>query len=69
MPAHVKIKGNEKADQLAKSAANSLIPRQCALPHRDFFPSISKSIARSWQQQWNEVGLNKMREITTSVNP
>ena len=69
VPAHVNIRGNEKADQLAKLAASSLSPRKCALPHRDFFSSISKSVARAWQLKWNEVGLNKMREITTRIHP
>ncbi|XP_076061530.1 uncharacterized protein LOC143037283 [Oratosquilla oratoria] len=69
VPAHVHIYGNEKADQLAKSAAASLIPKRCAIPYRDILPSITNIIHKSWKQQWNEVGHNKMKEITTNIHP
>ena len=36
VPAHVNVAGNERADQLAKSAAAELLPRRCPLPLRDF---------------------------------
>ncbi|XP_076039458.1 uncharacterized protein LOC143024529 [Oratosquilla oratoria] len=69
VPAHVHIYGNEKADQLAKSATTSLIPKRCAIPYRDILPSITNIIHKSWKQQWSDVGLNKMKEITKNIHP
>ena len=69
VPAHVNVAGNERADQLAKSAAAELRPRRCPLPLRDFFPDIKVSIRNVWQERWDAVGPNKMREITGRIAP
>ena len=69
VPAHVNIAGNERADQLAKSAATELPPRECALPYHDFFPAIRLAIRSVWQQHWDAVGQNKMRRITDEIAP
>ena len=69
VPAHVNIDGNERADQLAKSAVEDLPPRRCALPFRDFFPSIRNLVRNIWQQRWDVIGPNKLREITKEIAP
>ena len=69
VPAHVNVAGNEKADQLAKSAAAELIPRRRPLPCRDFFPNIKVAVRNTWQQRWDSVGPNKLREITVRSIP
>ena len=69
VPAHVKVSGNEEADKLAKQAASELIPRNCPIPHRDFYPDIRVCVGRVWQDRWNSVGVNKMREITSRTTP
>ena len=69
VPAHVNVSGNEKADELAKSAATELLPRRCPLPCCDFFPSIRHANRNVWQQRWDDVGPNKMREITRKIAP
>ena len=69
VPAHVGVLGNDKADLLAKTAASNLIPPRCQLPHRDFLPGLRTSIKDVWQQRWDNIGVNKMKEITDLVNP
>ena len=71
VPAHVGVVGNELADELAKSAASSVVPRNHKLPYRDFFPHIRQSVKNKWQQCWEALRLTnkKMRGITSSTRP
>ena len=68
MPAHVGVQGNERADQLAKSAV-SRSPTRYPIPFRDFHTIIKNALRRSWQQEWDEVGPNKLKELTSSTHP
>ena len=69
VPAHVGIHGNEEADKLAKQAAAELLPGRRQILCRDLYPNIRDSINNTWQQQWNLVGPNKLREIKTDISP
>ena len=70
VPAHVGVRGNERADEVAKSAASRPETRRISLPLRDEFPTIRKSIKTLWQRKWENITTNKkMREITPSVTP
>ena len=71
VPAHVGVVGNEHADELAKTAASSVIPRNCKLPYRDLFPQIRESVQSKWQRHWEALRLTnkKMRGITSSTRP
>ena len=69
VPAHVNISGNEKADKLAKSAAVELLPRSCPIPSQDFSCGIKTGIRKLWQEIWESVAPNKMREITSKTLP
>ena len=71
VPAHVGVVGNELADELAKAAASSVVPRNHKLPYRDFFPHIRQSVKNKWQQCWEALRLTnkKMRGITSSTRP
>ena len=68
VPAHVGVQGNEHADQLAKSAV-SRSPTRHPIPFRDFYAVIRNSMRRSWQQKWDAIGPNKLRELTNSTRP
>ena len=68
VPAHVGIHGNEEADLLAKRAVERQ-PRIYPLPYRDYMPIIRTSVKRLWQEHWNTLGPNKMREVTHNINP
>ena len=63
------VHGNEEADRLAKTAALDLLPRRCQLLFSDFFPAIRTAMRNLWQDQWNRLGENKMKEITDIVYP
>jgi len=68
VPSHVDIDGNETADACAREAANSdALPIMRAIPCKDYYPLIRKVMMDRWQDQWNEVGVNKLRTIKESV--
>ena len=63
------MSGNEEADKLAKTAASELLPRNCPVPYKDFYPVIKLCVKKKWQDYWDSVGPNKMREITSLISP
>ena len=69
VPAHVGVQGNEEADKIAKQASEELLPRRCPLLYRDFYPLIRIAINRLWQERWDQINLNKMKEITSLISP
>ena len=68
VPAHVGVEGNERADQLAKAAVTRS-PSETPIPFRDFYPAIRKALRKSWEEKWDAIDSNKMREITSSTQP
>ncbi len=69
VPAHVGVQGNERADELAKTAAGPLRPRPTPVYFRDYFSAVRAALYKSWQEEWDLQPMNKMREVTTSVSP
>ena len=63
------VLGNEEADKLAKQAAAELLPGRHLVLCRDLIPSICKSISDAWQNQWNNMGMNKLKEVKSKVSP
>lgn len=70
VPAHVSVRGNEKADEVARAAA-SRPPSQCALPHKELHPTVRSALRGVWQRRWAAVAATmKMGEVTTrAVRP
>ncbi|CAF4294310.1 unnamed protein product, partial [Rotaria magnacalcarata] len=67
VPAHVRIEGNERADQLAREATNLHISNR-AIPASDYIPIIKSTIYSQWQHKWEETPQsNKLRQIKETV--
>lgn len=62
-PAHVGVSGRDKADALAKAAARRPALTQFSVPAEDFCSAVKKCARRCWQERWNAVGPNKLRNI------
>jgi len=64
-PSHIGIYGNEKADMLARRAAESDEEITYShIPHTDYYYIINKKIFDCWQREWTQTPLtNKLRSI------
>jgi ribonuclease HI len=65
-PSHVGIRGNERADLLAKQA---LSHSQCnfRIPFRDLHQGIRKLCRAHWQDEWDSCVPNKLHDITPQL--
>ncbi|KAK3883722.1 hypothetical protein Pcinc_011979 [Petrolisthes cinctipes] len=65
VPAHVGVDGNERADALAKAVvSNSRPPARChPVPAVDLRPYIDATVRSCWQDRWDAIGANKLRDI------
>ena len=69
IPSHIGIRGNEKADTLAKNGLQLRPTNNIKLPHSDFRPMIKPYIYEKWQVHWDEqVEKNlKLKEIQPTI--
>ena len=65
IPSHIGIKGNERADSLAKEALNAQTQkgRTPKLPYLDFRPKIKEHIHSLWREEWKTETENKLFKI------
>lgn len=70
VPSHVGIKGNERADQLAKNATEKLtIDDNVAQEMKEAYSDVSKHIGKHWQKQYDDSNTGsayRLLEPTTS---
>ena len=66
VPSHVGIKGNEKADELAKQALNFNV-LDLKVPYTDFKVNVNSVFKQKWQAQWNACPDNKLFQINPTV--
>ena len=66
VPSHVGIKGNEKADELAKQAFN-FNDLHLKVPYTDLKVIVNGVFKQKWQAQWNACPDNKLFQISPNV--
>ena len=66
VPSHVGIKGNEKADELAKQALNFNV-LDLKVPYTDLKVNVNSVFKQKWQAQWNACPDNKLFQINPTV--
>ena len=74
IPSHVGIRGNERADQLAKDGLKTnLEPSDFYVPYTDYFPNVKTYIKNEWQKRWdkkhNEDRVIKLHYILPIIKP
>lgn len=57
------VSSNEKAGILAKAAARRPASTQFFVPAEDLCLTVTTCVHRCWQERWNDVGPNKLRNI------
>ena len=67
LPSHIGIRGNEMADKAAKEALK-LAVSNLAIPSSDFRPTITRLLKAKWQQQWDNLPSNKLKEIKPDLS-
>ena len=63
---HIGIKGNEKADELAKQALNFNV-LHLKVPYTDLKVNVNSVFKQKWQAQWNACPDNKLFQINPTV--
>ena len=66
IPSHIGVRGNERADSIAKSALD-LSPKAISIPYTDLKPIISKFVHKKWQQRWDMNINNKLFRIQPTL--
>ena len=61
-PSHIGVRGNERADSVAKSALD-LTPDKSRIQYTDLKPTINKFLRTKWQHQWSNNIHNKLFQI------
>ena len=68
IPSHTGIKGNEKADKLAKEALKLEVTK-IQIPYTDLKSKINIYIRRKWQTSWDLNPVNKLYQHQSVIKP
>ena len=69
IPSHVGIRGNESADQQAKSALQYNYALNSKIPHSDLIPKVKQYIKQKWQNHYEQSHLHKRTIKLYSIAP
>ena len=65
-PSHMGIRGNERADLLAKQALSHR-PCDFKIPFRDLYRNVKQLCRSKWQSDWEHTAPNKLLEIMPEI--
>lgn len=68
IPSHVRIKGNQIADQAAKEASRNGVDENIPIRAEDVKIALKQKILDSWQTEWNHT-VAKLRAVKPMVHP
>ena len=68
IPSHIGIKGNEKADRIAKRVIDHKM-YDIKVPFSDFKPRIYNYVNSVFQAKWNDCCRNKLHEVNDTFHP
>ena len=68
IPSHIGIKGNEKADRIARRVIDHAM-YEIKLPFSDLKPRIYNYVNSLFQVKWNDCCRNKLHEINDTFHP
>ena len=66
VPAHIGVKGNEKADKAAKQAIDIPGMTTTSLPYTDYYQTIRRARNSEWQREW-ENNTSKLHYIKPRI--
>ena len=69
-PSHIGVAENERADRAAVEATQmNDVVAEGAVPRQDYMLQLKKLVNRKCEEEWYNVGSNKLRGIKNSVKP
>ena len=69
IPSHIGIKGNERADQKAKDAAQRDERTYLPIYYKDYYPTIGRKLYEARAKAWRNLRNNKLRSIKEVISP
>ena len=67
IPAHVGIQGNEKVDELAKTALSRAEDSNHLIPWSDLKQEVDNYLNVQWQREWDDEVANKLHEVLPNL--
>ena len=69
IPGHVNIRGNDRADGLAKESLGLELPDHAPIPHTDYRSHVNTRVSNIWKNHWKNLCTNKLKKIQPEIKP